>query len=1111
MNISFQYPWVLLLIPVVIVALIISMKFMYSRNMAQKVSRIFVRAIVASLLILALSGITFKVVGKDVTTIFLVDVSDSVKERKDEVSTFISDAIKTKTRHDYVGVIAFGGDTRVEQFISKDVTFSGLMTEVDTQATNLEDAVNMALAQMPEDSARRIVLITDGNENEGNLNMTASAVIASGVDFDIVRLEENVSNEVYVANVSVPQEVGVGENFSIQVEVESNVASPAIVKLYSGRTLKGQQKVNLQEGTNQFIFKDTQTDEGLKTYRVVVESEKDTVSVNNEFSAYTNIETNLPILLVEGNSGKGRELQGILDSIGKKYDLVSPGAVPVTISDFLKYSAIIFVDVYKDDLRDGFIDHLDEYVKNYGGGFVACGGPNSFALGGYRGTVLEDVLPVYMDPDGESEIPAIAIEMVIDQSGSMSDGNGIISNLDLAKESAAAAVDNLRDGEDYVGVISFDDSYEKLVPLEKVSDKDAVKDAIYSLAPDGGTSIYPALAAAALDLSKNPAKVKHIILLTDGQDGNTMYDDLIKAINDSGITLSCVSVGEGSNDVLLTALADSCGGRYFHTDLNTDVPRIFAQEIYLSSNTYLVNEEFVPILSSSDQIIRDVVTDGMPTLLGYVATSTKERSIEALRSPYDDPILAYWQYGLGKTVAWTTDATGEWTANYSGWDNYQLLWHNILQYVTEDMGMEGAYVSVDQKGSKAIINYTTEEFDANTKVTATVFDDEGNVKEITLDPTRPGEYSAEIETKKTGVYSINVQQSQDGKVVGSTNTAAIMQYSLEYRFYPNNTLLDDYASVIGATFMEKASEVFLNPPEFVKNRFNLTLSLLLLTVILFLCDIAIRRFHVDVWHLLRLDKLRAKINAKAAQVEHYKKNKESIERAKIAKEVAGSVETAGAVGGSMASQGLSEDGKPLAADADPDKPLSKHAAKKAAKKAEKNSKKEEADAPKATTLFAEINEKRTFEASQKQASMQKNMNNQFQGNNSGAGANRPASGMGGQRPMGGPGTAPGMGGQRPMGGPGTAPGMGGQRPMGGPGTAPGMGGQRPMGGPGTAPGMGGQRPMGGPGAGQRPPQPQGGNNWVNRVNPGNSYGQQYPPNGGNGGGGGNQTKTWTRK
>ena len=1074
MNISFAHPWLLLLIPVVIAALIFSMRFMYSRNMAQKISRIFVRALVATLLILALSGITFKIVGKNVTTIFLVDVSDSVKERRDEVTAFISDAVKTKGRHDYVGVIAFGGDTRVEQFITKDVVFSGLMTDVDTQATNLEDAVNMALAQMPEDSAKRIVLITDGNENEGSLNMTASAVIASGASFEIKQLEENVSHEVYVANVTVPQEVGIGENFSIQVEVESNVAGPAVVKLFSGRTLKGQQKVNLQVGTNQFIFKDTQSDEGLKTYRVVVEAEEDTVSVNNEFSAYTNIETNLPVLVVEGNSGDSRELQGVLNSIGKRYDVVSPGTAPATLSDFLEYSAVIFIDVYAEDLKEGFTDNLENYVKNYGGGFVVTGGPNSYALGGYKDTPIEEVLPVNMEPKGENEIPSVAIDMVIDQSGSMSDGNGIITNLDLAKESAAAAVDNLRDDDDYVGVVAFDDSYEKLVPLEKISDKEDIKDKIYSLRPEGGTSIYPAVAAAALDLSKCPAKVKHIILLTDGQDSNNAYDDLIKVINGAGITLSTVSVGDGSNDALLTMLAESCGGRYFHTDINTDVPRIFAQEVYLSSKSYLINEDFTPIVTSSDQLIRDVAGNGLPQLHGYVATSAKDRSIEVLRSPYSDPVLAYWQYGLGKTVAWTSDVTGKWSSDYAGWENNQLLWHNILQYVTEDMGMEGAYVSVEQKGSKAILHYSTSEFDANTTVTATVFDDEGNIKEITLDPSRPGEYSAEIETKNTGVYSINVQQKENGTVVGSTNTAAIMQYSLEYRFYPNNTLLTDYGALVGASFVENAADVFLNPPEFVKNRFNLTTLLLLLTVAFFLCDIAIRRFHLDVWHMLGLDKLRAKINARAEKMDDYRKNRKSMAQKKAAMEVVSGIETAEGFAKNEAAVETVADGSTEAS------------AKKKNTKSKKQKKKEEEEAPTATNLFAQMNEKRSYEVEKRQQVLQQSMQSNpgaYQNTAQRAPMQQPVQ----QRPMQQPMQ------QRPM-----------QQPMQ----------QRPMQQPMQ------QRPMQQP-MQQRPPmqQPRGpmpggqqgaqGGSWVNRVNPGNPYGQQ-PPNP-NQNQGQNGTRTWTRK
>ena len=439
MDISFERPWFLLLIPVVIGLLIFSMRYMIAQNKKTQIGQVVVRSILATALILALAQVSVKWVGRDVTTIFLVDVSDSVREQREEVIQFVNDAVEDKGKHDYIGVIAFGSDSRVEQFISQDISFSEFQTDVTTEATDLEEAVNIALAELPEDSAKRIVLITDGNENEGSIQNTASMVVAAGCEFQVLKLEENLANEVYVSDLSMPQEVGIGENFTINVEVESNVACQAVVSLYSGRTLTGQQTVMLQEGTNRFIFTDTQTDEGLKTYRVTVEAAEDTVTVNNEFSAYTNIEVELPLLIVEGSDGKAAEFRAILDSIGVKYDCVPPSTVPATLSDFTEYSAIVFVDVYADDLREGFMENLEAYIKNYGGGFIVTGGQNSFALGNYRDTVIEKVLPVNMELQGENEVPVMAMMMVIDQSSSMSAGNGIYNNLDLAKEAANAA------------------------------------------------------------------------------------------------------------------------------------------------------------------------------------------------------------------------------------------------------------------------------------------------------------------------------------------------------------------------------------------------------------------------------------------------------------------------------------------------------------------------------------------------------------------------------------------------------------------------------------------------------------------------------------------------
>ena len=873
MSVSFENPWYLLLIPVAALFLIITQRFMFTREKGSKFGQIAVRAFLFLTLILALAGFGLKFTGRSTTTIYVLDVSESVRDSKNEIIEFVNESVKNKKKKDYVGVVAFGEDKRIEQSVAEQLTFQKFQTDVNTGATNLEEAVKFALSQLPEDSAGRIVLITDGNENEGALKSVAADVISSGCEFEVKKIEENISDEVYVSDMEIPNQVGIGENFNIEVEVESNVACDATVKLYAGRTLKGEQDIHLQKGTNQLIFADTQSDEGLKTYKVVVEAQKDTVSVNNEFSSYTNIETQLPLLVIEGKDGNAKNYFKMLDAINVPYDKSTPGTVPTDMPTLMQYSAVVLVDVFAGDLRDGFVELLDEYVKNNGGGLIITGGASSYALGGYRDTPLEDMSPVYMDLSGENEIPTMAMAMVIDHSGSM--GGGLLSSLDLAKQSAAAAVDYLRP-QDYVEVICFDDTYSRVVPFQNVDNPEEIQAKIYSIGEGGGTSIYPALEAAVKDINNIDAKIKHIILLTDGEDYNNNYGQLMPIINDAGITLSCVAIGDGCNNELLEDLAMQGNGRIFYSDANSDLPRIFAQEVFLASNTYLVNEVFEPRVTSNDKIIREVAKDGMPQLYGYVATTKKERSIELLESFQNDPILAYWQYGLGKTVAWTSDVSGEWSAEYSSWENTTLLWHNIVKLVSEDNGMEGTYANVEQNGNKATITYTTEDYSADTKVIAIVYDEEGNAREVELDPKKPGVYETQIDTKDTGIYTINVQQREGEDVVSSINTAAIMQYSLEYRFYPENTLLEEFIASIGGVFIEKPDEVFKYTPEFVKARFNLWLPLLIIASLIFLYDIAVRRFHFS---FAFVDKI-AESNAKKKAENEEKKRKEEAESIK---------------------------------------------------------------------------------------------------------------------------------------------------------------------------------------------------------------------------------------
>ena len=201
------------------------------------------------------------------------------------------------------------------------------------------------------------------------------------------------------------------------------------------------------------------------------------------------------------------------------------------------------------------------------------------------------------------------------------------------------------------------------MPLEKVKDKDKINQSIETISEGGGTTIKPAVRAALNEIKKSKAQLKHIVLLTDGQGETGNFEDIIKDCKDADVTLSTVAVGESSDRQLLERLATQCNGRYYYSDISTDIPKIFAQEVFLNGDTYLQNGQFSLKGNSSNAITKNLFADGWPQIKGYVSASPKTGANVLLASAEkDDPILSVMQYGLGHTVAWNTDVTNRWTA-----------------------------------------------------------------------------------------------------------------------------------------------------------------------------------------------------------------------------------------------------------------------------------------------------------------------------------------------------------------------------------------------------------------------------------------------------------------
>lgn len=843
MKVSFSNPLFLILIPVGIILLILSVRFIRTRAKDQKIKQVILRSIIWTLLCLALSGTSLSEHTPETATVFLVDASDSVSDKKDEIINFITESVKTKSTDDYVGIVAFGKDANVNNFLSKECDFNGITVNVDKSGTNIESAVSLALNLMPDSAAKRIVIISDGAETNGNLKEMQQSVIDADCEIKTYTLSPFQSPEIYVTNVTVPSDVGIGETFKVTVEVESNVNTTARISLYHGRTLTAEKQVTLSKGTSIIPFFDTQTEAGIKTYRVKIDSENDTYSLNNEYSAYTNITKKAPVLLIADDLKNVESFKKMLTDMSFDVNVIVPASAPDTISSMLEYSCIILSDVYAADLPDGFMNNIEAYVRDYGKGLIACGGRNSFGLGEYTGTALETVLPVNSEIKGEAELPITAIEYVIDVSGSMSDTDITgVSKLAAAKSALSESLTTLR-SIDYVGVIAFDDSFSKIVPLKKIgSSLSDIRKTVSGITGGGGTSIYPAVEAAVKDLTKCDATIKHIILLTDGQDTYANYSSLLNEINNNTITLSAIAIGNDSNVTLLNTLSSSAGGRVYTVTNLTDLPKIFTQEIQLTANYYLVDEESKTYITASDDLINDCISDGVPSIKAYIRTTAKSRATVLFETENEDPLLSCMQYGLGKTIAWASDITGNWSGNFFAWENNALLWNNLIQFVTTDNSEKDSYASVTTKDDTATISYTTSDYSASTQVEAVITSDSGAQSTVTLYERRPGEFEAETTLSSEGVYMVAIKKYEGDELISGLTTAAIKKYSSEYTLNRTSTLLSDFALLTSGTEITLPSQVFTKSTKSVKAMFDITTELCLVALFFFILDIAYRRF-----------------------------------------------------------------------------------------------------------------------------------------------------------------------------------------------------------------------------------------------------------------------------
>lgn len=802
-----------------------------------------VRIVGVFLLLLALFG--FSVGRRNLvnTTVFLVDLSDSNRQNLSAMEEDLKSALERMSSRNQYGIVTFGKNAVVDQFLTQENHFSEIMSLPDKEATNFEDAFSRALTMIPADSAGRIVVMTDGKETRGNLANAAFSLSSWQVELLAFLYETKEGQDAYVENVELPGYLYQGDLYSMTVTVVSNYETDAEIQIWMGETKTEQYSVHLNRGTNQFRFRQSVAGESVESFEVRVIAPGDTCGENDSYHAYSVIDSVPRVLLVAGMGEDSSLYENLLQNGGCDFDVVTAAGAPDSLEKLLEYKSVLLENVYLADLPEGFLSNVETYVKDYGCGLVCIGGDDSFALGGYRDSVLETVLPVEMELRGTGEIPTTLMIMVIDRSGSMSMESGAgASNLDLAVTAAKTAVDQMRDT-DLVGVIAFDDTSEWVVEPVPAGEKEEIKAQIETIAEGGGTTIKPALWEALRGAETcDGADIRHVILLTDGQGEDRNFRDVTEAYGEESVTLSTVAVGADSDRRLLEQLARDCGGRYYYSDMASEIPRIFAQEVFLSGDAYLQNGLFRLAVDSGNEITDGLFERGWPDIYGYVSATPKSASRVLIASDKDDPVLSTMQYGLGHTVAWNTDVTNEWTAAYAGENDYVQLWRRIVDYSVGNAAIGEDSVDVDTEGGFTHVVYHAVDDDGQTKIEAVYTDPEGNTRTKPLKPTAPGRYETELDTDITGLYNLSVRRLNQGTVANAVTTAVAVQYSDEYKFDAGTDSFTRFVERCGK-MADPVENFWQQKKGGTAKRYELTKWLILALIFWFMFDIAVRRFH----------------------------------------------------------------------------------------------------------------------------------------------------------------------------------------------------------------------------------------------------------------------------
>lgn len=813
--------------------------------------------------------------GKDVAVTVVLDASRSIPQSvQSSVDRWVETAAREHKRaEDRLGLVTAARDAYVQALPSRFVQGVDRQFIGAPEGTNLAAATSLAMAIRPEDAAYRLALVSDGNETEGSLLQAAQAAKAARVPIDVLPLSYRYDNEVVVRDVAVPATARLGETVGVRVVLESQASARGRLSiLMNGVELDldpagagSGMVVDLRPGTNALSVPVTLPRHGPMEFKAVFDplpdergQARDAIAENNQAAGVTFVSGEGRVLVVTEDTEAASPLLGALAAARIGADAVPAAGAPASLTEWNAYDAVVLVNQPAYSFSQEQQEQLRQYVHDNGGGLVMIGGPDSFGAGGWIGSPLEEALPIRLDPPQKREMPKGALALVIH---SCEIPNGVYYGKKVC-EAAAGALSRL----DLIGINEYSmrrGTSAWVLPMQPVGDGAAVRRAINSLTFGDMSDFTPSLQLAFDALVNTDAAQRHVIVISDG-DPSPPSNALLQRFVRARISITTVGIGtHGPQSVqAMQALSGVTGGRHYEVAQGQlgKLPQIFIKEAQTVRRSLIwEGTAFTPALVNAAAEPMRGITRVMP-LSGYVVAAEREGlALVTLRGKENDPILAQWQHGLGKVVAYTSDASTRWNAAWVSWDQYRAFWEQHLRWAM-------------RPGGSALIRVTPQNVGDETHVVVDALDPagerlnfarfrarvarpDGTGIDLDLRMTGPGKYEGRFPSDLPGSYLVSMHYAAPGRdggpaIEGSAHAAVTRPFADEFSDLQDNAaLLKQVADLTGGRVLDEDprrvdlwDRAGLEMPVTLR---PVWLALALAGVGLFLVDVGVRRVRID--------------------------------------------------------------------------------------------------------------------------------------------------------------------------------------------------------------------------------------------------------------------------